>query len=240
MSSPIRDRPAAVNETPILRELVRQLELGHHPVMSVDEISRSYGVKRRTLYDFIGIFSVFGICRRSLNNSMEWLGLSHIVRSLDDIRHQVQADSGRSTLVSLFNYAANPSLSHISEAVVRLFFCLRLRYLDLRKVARLFAHGQAKYKTMLRKLYTVVCGLELAGIVSRTDIVSQIKLNVPLDDATGAPIGLAAILNTQEEIDCAIGIERRRKEFDQIAVGCECTPVKLSLDAARLSQLLGF
>jgi hypothetical protein len=221
MFSAVRDRAPSVNETPILQELVRQLELGHHPVISVDEISRSYGVKRRTLYDFIGIFSVFGICRRSLNNSIEWLGLNHIERSLDDIRHQAQADSGQSTLVSRFNCVTDPSLSHISEAVVRLFFCLRIRYLDLRKIARLFAQGQAKYKTMLRKLYTVVCGLELAGIVSRTEVVSQIKLNVPLDGVLGAPLGLAEILNTQEEIDCAIGIERRRKEFDQIAVGAE-------------------
>jgi hypothetical protein len=225
--------PSPVNEILVLRDVVRDLELHGPRLVTVEELSRSYGIKRRSLFDVISICAVFGICHRPQNNSIEWLGLGKSADALGRLREQAVAESDGCDLLCLFDCSAEPSLPRIAQAVIRLFFCLAVRHLDLRKVAKLFGQGKTKYKTMLRKLYTVVQGLELAGIVTRTSVVSEIKLSVPLQGQSAfSQFALSSILNTEREANLAIGREKKRKEFDQISVAAICHPMKTTLSVS--------
>jgi hypothetical protein len=208
-----------MNESLILREIVQRLELGNHPLFSIDDLSRFYRIKRRGLYDLINICSGFGICRRAANGSIEWIGLRNSSNAVGAIRRQATDESTKGDLFARFDYSVDSSLSRISVAVIRLFFCLGAKTLDLRKVAKLFSQGKAKYKTMLRKLYTAASGLELSGLVRRTAVVSEIRLNSPIQSQpTSSQLCVSSILNTPEELATTIEAERLRREFEAIAV----------------------
>jgi hypothetical protein len=138
----------------------------------------------------------------------------------------MESNTQATTLQGLFNYSADPSLPKISTAVVKLFFYLSTKSLDLRKVGKLFAQGNTKYKTMVRKLYTVAAGLELAGIVRKTDVVSEIRLNAPLHLAnTTGSMGLSFLLNSRKELENEVSYERRRKEFEEICLKHTQAPI---------------
>jgi hypothetical protein len=228
---------APINESVVLRDIIRSLELSGHHTISIDDLSHTFVIKRRGLYEFVSICSVFGICRRYANSGIEWFGLCRAATALATIRAQTQAEPDSQSLFPLFDYSTDSSLPRLSEAVVRLFFCVGTQSLDLRKVAKLFSQGKTKYKTMLRKLYTVVMGLELAGIISRTTVVSEIRLNaaVPPAEPQGSQFALASILNSKREVDTTIGTEKRRREYDQLTVESvyEADPINAALDRLR-------
>jgi hypothetical protein len=149
---------------------------------------------------------------------VEWFGLGHALRAIEFIRRRSLEESPTRTLHSLFDCSTNPSLPGIAEAIIRLFFILDVRFLDIKKLAALFSQGELKYKTVLRKVYTVANCLELAGIVTRTFAVSEIKLNVSLQIGTKSEFDVPSILNSQEELRRAALAERRRKEYEQISI----------------------
>jgi hypothetical protein len=208
-----------VNESLVLKNIVCELESHRDSSRAIDELAHAFGIKRQGLYDFIRICTVFGICRLNSSNDLEWFGLQQSSSAIDQIRMDLETEGEKRELSGLFDYSIDPSLPRISVAVVKLFFFLNVRYLDLRKVGKLFAKGKTKYKTMLRKLYTVVAGLEMAGIVNRTHAVSEIHFNPPLQNSMNASqFRLLALLNSPQELAREQAYERRRKEFDQICV----------------------
>jgi hypothetical protein len=113
----------------------------------------------------------------------------------------------------------DPSLQTIATAVIGSYFYLQMKCFDLRKAARLFAQGQVKCKTILKKLYTVVNALGIVGILRRRNVASVIQLNCPLKaldrDTT---FSLKLMLNKQEELEAEIRFENRRREFEQIRI----------------------
>jgi hypothetical protein len=113
----------------------------------------------------------------------------------------------------------DPSLQRIGIALVKLFFFLGAKSLDVRKVAKLFAHGKTKYKTILRKLYTVVAALEIAGIIQRTAAVSSIELKAVVQRQRGGlnQLSVDELLNSPEEISMVQKYERRRKLLEEFA-----------------------
>jgi hypothetical protein len=161
----------------------------------------------------MNICSIFGICERTSDLRFEWHGLTRAVEVIDAFRREVEADGDSPELLQLFDYSLNPSLQRISIAFVKLFFYLNTRSLDVRKVGRFFAQGKTKYKTIIRKLYTAVMIMEIAGILSRTSAVSEIHLNAPLWQTDKSPqfCGLPSILNSPEEVVRIQGFERRRR-----------------------------
>jgi hypothetical protein len=207
-----------VNEPLILRQLIRDLEYGDSATRSLIDLARTYGVKSRSLYDLVSICTVFGVCQRPSNNTVEWFGLSRATQAIELIRQRALEESSTQSLQSVCDSSTNLTLSTIAEAVVRLFFILDVRFLDIKKLAVLFSHRKAKYKTLLRKVYTVANGLELAGIVTRTFAVSEIKLNVSLQIGTKIEYDVAAILNSKEELERAAIAAKRRKEYDQVSI----------------------
>jgi hypothetical protein len=207
-----------MSEPVVLRRILRYLESHLNTSCSIDGLAHDFGMKRRGLYDFLGICSIFGICRRVPNNQVEWLGMSESVAALQAIRTQIRQENDFRGLKEIFNYSMESSLPKIALAVVQLFFVLKVKFLDLRKVSRLFAQRNMKYKTMLRKLYTIAGGLQLARIVRKTSTVSEIQLLVPFDLDSESPLKLGSMLNTPEELEEERTCELRRKEFDGVCL----------------------
>jgi hypothetical protein len=218
ISSPLPS-PATLNENILITRIVHYLEDHPNAPIALDFLAEQFGVKRRGLYDFISISIMFGICQRHTSNSIEWHGIDHSESVLNTLRDEARRESTNQNLKDLFNNQTDPSLQRIAIGVVKLFFVLRVKNLDLRKVGRLFAQRTTKYKTMLRKLYTVAAGLELAGIVRRTTVVSEIQIVTRLaENHSGAQMGIGSILNTKEEIEEEQICEKRRHEFEAVCI----------------------
>jgi hypothetical protein len=158
---------------------------------------------------------VFGICQRAPNNTLEWFGLDAAGATIDRFREEVASEGDDPEALNVFNYSLDPSLHRIAIAIVKLYFFLNLKALDVRKVGKVFAQGKTKYKTKLRKLYTVVAAMEILGIVSRTTVVAEIILNAPLERwPVVRSLGVALILNSPEELLLAKSYARRRKMLE--------------------------
>jgi hypothetical protein len=206
-----------MNDNIALQRIFRHLEGSPRSIRSIDGLTQEFGIRRRGLYDFISICSVFGICRRISNSQIEWEGADRSIVQVNAIRVESQQEPNESNLKDVFNYDLDSSLQRIAVGLVKLFFYLRVKVLDLRQASWLFAQRNTKYKTMLRKVYTVATGLEIVGIVKKTIVVSEIHLIVPLD--SGESVGgfdLSSILNSEEQILQQKLTEQRRRDFEVI------------------------
>jgi hypothetical protein len=212
-------QPNSPSENINLTRVIHHLELHPHSKSLIDGLAQKFSIKRRYLYDFLSICTTLGICRRLPGNTVEWLGLAQSTLMLQSIRLECRQEDRERDLKEIFNYSMDASLQRIAVAVIKLFYVLQVKYLDLRKVSRLFAQRNLKYKTMLRKLYTVTGGLELAQIIRRTATVSEIQLIVPLDmESDLTRLKLSGMLNTSEELEEQRMSEKRRTEFEQVCL----------------------
>jgi hypothetical protein len=203
---------AVVSEAVMLRRMVQALEKGSSPPEHIDDIARKFHIKTRTLYDFVDIASVFGVCLRAPNNTLEWFGIDSAGATIDRFRDEVAAEGDDPNALRLFNYPLDPSLHRIASGIVKLCFFLNVNSLDLRKVGKIFAQGKTKFKTMLRKLYTVVAAMEILGIVTRTSVVSEIVLRAPLERRRAVrSLGVEVMLNSPEEVLLVQKYEWRRR-----------------------------
>lgn len=215
-----------VKDALALGEIVTELELHLSEMFSSEDLVIQFRVRRRSLHDFLSICSVYGICRQDPDTKPEWLGLDQSTAAIDSIRARILAERDDSDLLKRFSHSSGQTLPHIATSVVELFFYLNVKNLDVRHVARLFGHGKRRYKTMLPKLYTVVTGLELVGIVSRTAAGPAIRLNAPLQTpAKSNQFAVSSLLHSAEEEAQLRRYEARMREFERIS----------GKDASRLS-----
>jgi hypothetical protein len=203
-----------MNDGVALRRILRYLELGPKRQHAIDTLAHDFGIRRRSLYDFISIFCVFGICRRDANGSVEWVAMNCSIQIVNTLRCEAEREAPNSEIKEVFNAALDSSIQRIARSLVKLFFYLRVKFLDLRQVSRLFAQWNTKYKTMLRKVYTIATSLEILGIVKKTNVVAEIQLIVPLDSEIREPtLNVQGLLNTYDQISHEKVCDRRRRQF---------------------------
>ena len=204
-----------VNEMLALKVMVNEISKSKQKMFNLNDLCSTYGVKRRGFYDFLSIGSVFKICQRHTNDNFEWFGFKNTASELECIRHQVSSNPNI-CLKNFFDCSLNSSLQNIALSVVKLFYYLNQKTLDLRMVAKLFAQGPTKYKTMLRKLYTVAAGLELSEIVGKTNRVAEIQFLYPLQEKKLNPMDIMTMLNSKEDQALEGIFQKRREEFNTL------------------------
>jgi hypothetical protein len=168
------------NESLPLKNLITVLEKGSRDKQyNITFLCESNNVKRRALYDFIVIASAFHACYRKTNNEFEWRGLRVFQEAIPTMAKQFETECVSQSILTLFDCSNQPTLAKLAVSLIQLFAYLHENIIDIRQAAKLFAQKGAKYKTMLRKLYTVISCLEVADVVSRTNSSAEIKLLVP-------------------------------------------------------------
>jgi hypothetical protein len=214
MKASVEPLKSSVNDAMILKLTTDKISQTKGRFFSINEVCASTFVKRRSLYDFLSIASIFGICRKLSKDSFEWNGLQHVQETIENLRQNLEVEARISNLNQIFDCTLNSSIQSIAMSVIKLFLYLDTRFLDLRQVGKLFSQGRAKYKTMLRKLYTVASSLEIAGIVSRTNSVAEIRLNYSArEPPQQSPMNVRSLLNTESELIDTQLYEARRKMF---------------------------
>jgi hypothetical protein len=154
---------------------------------------------------------------------------------INSIREEAEAEPFDKPLTAVFNDTLDFTFQRTAVALIKLFFYLRMKFLDLRRVSCLFSSGTAKYKTMLRKLYTVSMLVSLLEIVRKTTTASEIQLNVPLDSENASRgLNVLGMLNTETQLAMESVYHARRNEFELVcAQFAEIPPVQVRPERRR-------
>ena len=193
---------------------------------NINGLCSKFKLKRRSLYDFVSICSVFGGCRKLSSDEFIWCGTKDLGKTLDRIKEEAQDqlnnfektnknEHSHNSFIELFNCSKNSSLVHITRKILELFLLLNTKLLDLRQVASFFASGVMKYKTMLRKVYSVASAMETARVIARTSKVAEIRLLPYQEVQNNSKLGIGAILNTKEELREANVYDQRKRIYLQ-------------------------
>ena len=172
--------PDISNETLKLKAAISKIDSGTNKIVNVNRISQEFNVKRRSLYDFLSVASLFGICTKTMNDTFFWNGFTHLQAKIQEIYDEFDSKNGFKSVSQLFNINFSSSLQSLAFNIVILFHYQKVDTIDLREVAKLW-QGTGKYKTMLRKLYTVSACLEVARIIEKTNKVAEIMLSLRLN-----------------------------------------------------------
>jgi hypothetical protein len=215
-TSPLCPDSPVVIESAMLKRTLDQLENHLGVPVAVDDLARLPGLKRRCVQECLAVCSVFGICQKRSTRSFQWYGRHQASCAIAQLRDEVIRDARMRSLREIFDCSNDPSLPHLATALVKLHIYLGAKFLDLRKVSRLFCRGILKYKTMLRKLYTVTSILALIAVHRRTASPSEVQFTYPLRPVVDSGLSLEILLNTQAELEEGQICERRRREFEEI------------------------
>ena len=168
------------NESLPLKNLVTILEKNSKNTQyNISILCETKNVKRRSLYDFIVVASAFNACCRKSNNEFEWKGLHFFKETIPLLAKHFETEFRYHSIQVLFDCSNQPTLAKLALSLIKLFVYLNENIIDIRQAAKLFAQQGAKYKTMLRKLYTVISCFEVADVVSRTNSSAEIRLLIP-------------------------------------------------------------
>lgn len=212
-----RATKSSVNENSKLFAIITELENSPSKGFSVSRMCERFSVKRRVFYDFLSILSVFGICIKTANEHFHWNSLNISEDVINGFRNEVEAQSHSMNIKEIFDCAEDSSLQYITKSLIQLFMYLGVTSIDLKAVGKLFAQGNTKFNTMLRKLYTVCSCLEILGVTVRTKKAAEMKL-VRVQwvfNNNQNPIGINALLNSNEDKASGEIYAERRSQFQQ-------------------------
>lgn len=205
---------AIANDTNLLKKTIETISQSPRKMFGINGVCSAFGIKRRGLYDFLSVSTIFGVCRKANSDEFEWIGLGGIEKKLKEISDGLERDATTASVLELFNCATNSSIQNVSVCVIRLFLYLNVRCLDLREIGKLFCQKRCKYKTMLRKLYTVASSLEIAGIISRTAVVAEIKLNFNPAGEERKAMDVRSLLNKSSDTEKEQRYAERREAYE--------------------------
>ena len=215
----VKSAKPLINDSLNITKFVQFVENNHNNfnhALSMGTICENFNIKRRVLYDFISILSRFDICSKVSNEQFLWYGLSRAKNAIQMLKNNVELNPDI-VMKNDLDCTTDPSLPHIAVGLIELFFYLNVKLLDLRQACSFLATDQKKYKTLLRKLYTIAARLEVVNIVERTINVAEIRLNYPAEQIHA--LSIEQLVNTREELKAECVYSARRKFFENIVVG---------------------
>ena len=209
----------SVTETANLKPAVEAVIRTSGTKFCINDICQRFSLKRRVFFDFLWIVNSLGICTRVSNEEYVSNGIE-VSESFWKMAREYSAADQR-PLSAVFDCRSDGSLTHVTRQFVLLFFYLDVDLLDLRKVARLFVHGNEKLKTMMRKLYSISVALEAVNVVTRTMKPAEVKLIRPKSTDVMSIMNITALLNTTTAPPAIV--LSRRAEFENLAraYGCQ-------------------
>jgi hypothetical protein len=136
-------------------------------------------VKRRLLYDFVICLESLRLCTKITTSSIEWRGVARLndtVRQiLEELREEIAEHKTVKNIFCSGRFDEDP-FENAAWNIVKMFLYLGTGKLDLRTVAALLTERDVKYKTMLRRLYTVASTLEGLDVVRKTSQTAEVEL----------------------------------------------------------------
>ena len=185
-----------------LGPVIRFLENNKGQTFVINDLVVKFNIKRRIIYDFLVVLSALMASRKLMHNCFQWGGLDLIPQAIAMARNEVVSSLRDGfSIRQMFRAPEDDNLERAAWNLVKLYICLQRVALDLRAVAMFFTQAEAKYATMLRRLYSIAASLESLNLVVKTGNTAEIAL-VHEDWIDVAPF------------DIKKNLDERRAEFD--------------------------
>ena len=204
-----------LTEPAILMRLVDHISAHPGASLSFEEIPITYHLSKRALNDFLVVTSALGVTKRHAPGifSFEGKGLDRRIQM--QLSQEVEMAAKRGSMAEIFGFNDVPPIDELALRFVKLFLFLRKDSIDIRQAAKLMSTKNAKYKTVLRKLYLVTTSLEASGIVEKTRNLSEVKfVNTDWTTSEADRMNVLSMLVDHEKREDEI-YERRRRTFEE-------------------------
>ena len=205
-------------EPAILLRLVETISTQPGIPLSTEEIPNRFQLSKRALNDFIAVTSAVGVTKRisATTFSFQRKGLDRQLEA--KLAQEIELAAKRTPLVELFAFNDVPPINELTIRFIKLFLFLRRDSVDIRQAAKLMSTKNAKYKTVLRKLYMVTTSLEASGIVEKTRNLSEVRfVNNGWATSESKRMDVLSMLVDQPEREDEV-YEGRRRLFDEMTL----------------------
>ena len=183
------------------------------------------GFHQRRFYDVINVLHTIGYCTKLDNVSIKWNGLQNVKQTIKMMMYKHHLSDSNCKLDRLIPGEGSLSISQITESFLMCFIGLGQQYLDIKDISFFLSIKSGRMKTTLCKLYQIAQILEVAGIISKTQTVSQLKLNDPYflnivnyftESEELSPVSIKSLLNRPVAFMNTNPIVSRREEYYEI------------------------
>ena len=157
-----------------------------------------------------------------------WNGLSNIKPTFMKIAKAHKVFSNGVSLDQILPNEDCISIGKVTELFVLCFIALQTQYIDIKQVAHYLSRYNGRMKTTLCKLYQITHIFEAMDILTKTDTISEFKLNdkyfiTPQIEKSGIEslLSIESLLNRKTDTVQPTLFFSRRFEFqNDILLGC--------------------
>ena len=169
------EKPSQFREATL--QFIRDCEKQPFGSYDIRSTSERLGFKQRRFYDVVNVFETIGCCPKIDNDSFIWIGFSETKDSIERMCKEKKVFDRHKTLDEIFNYPGCISVQKITEELLLLFIALETRKINIIDVSYYLSRKNDREKTTRCKLYQVAVILELAGIIRKTEKISEFEIN---------------------------------------------------------------
>ena len=168
---------AVASFTEALKNFYNLCETSRKNHFEISKLITKLGFKKRRFYDVINVFETLGICCKLSSNLIEWKGIDYAYQSIEQIALEHGVFNADSSLGDIVENDDSIAISTLTECLINCFLALQKQNLDIKEISNFIARNTGREKTVLCKLYQIVQILQVLGIITKTDIRSQFRMN---------------------------------------------------------------
>ena len=193
---------------------------------TIAQICSSFKLPRRRIYDVLNVLEAVGCMRKCNSETIEWLGLLHIVPEFRRLQEVHCANSADVPISRIVPTEICVSMGQLTASLILCFLALQVRTLGIKQVSYFVSRNNNRFKTTLCKMYQIVHILEAIGVIKREEsrqgeitledsfyCVSPIQLRGKSKDE---PLSLETLLNRPVS-DLDRILKQRRLDFTMCA-----------------------
>ncbi|EAY11018.1 hypothetical protein TVAG_410150 [Trichomonas vaginalis G3] len=201
-------------------KLIHRCASDKNMIFNLSKLSSRLGFHQRRFYDVINVLNTIGYCTKLDSSRLQWNGVSNVKDAISKLIMNYHLLDKHSSIESILPSDGTVSISRITESFLMLFIYLGSQSLNIKETSMLLAMHSGRSKTTLCKLYQIAQILEVAGVLSRTAQISEIKMNDPFfikiqvnEEDQKDPLNLPFLLNRPFQNLPQHPLNLRRMEF---------------------------
>ena len=223
-----KEAPTSVSA--IFKHIIAENEIEKSQNINVIQLSHTYKMQHRRVYDFFNFLTSFGVCRIIERKKVGWVGIDNFYIHLEEEYEAIERDSCVCPMKELFELGPSPSLGNIGAKFLCLFFYLNVKKLSMKNVSAFFHDPRTDIKSLERRIYLVLSFLEIIGIIQKgqcrgeymlaTDVSKIVKVGMEArksEMAESYPTSLENLLNKFSDSYVSSIYDMRRAEFESLA-----------------------
>ncbi|OHT04677.1 hypothetical protein TRFO_27756 [Tritrichomonas foetus] len=160
-----------------ISNFVARAEERNDKLYTLDQLSNTYKIQRRRIYDVLNVMEAIGACQRTVSDSIIWLGLDNVRSLLFKLQKENGVNQADNPIVMIVPNNVCISMGQLTQSLLLCFLSLQTKSLDIKQVSYFLSRTNNRYKTTLCKLYQITHILEAIGIISHKNKVGEVCIN---------------------------------------------------------------